>query len=391
MAAGATWRHGGTAIHTTAEWFSAVAAYDILQPEPESHGPPRTIALVYQGEADGAACSAWARAARQQPFRLYGGAAHDESAYVPQRDSFAAWDLTDITGGFTLDTDRATLAFGLGYAWGTNPHSRRRSSRRSRPSRRVLREARHSAARRRLYRCGASSFYRHSVAGGRCAASAILRRPRSCCSRSTPAAGTARRRARSWRRRRRRALPSASASRASSRRSCRSTCCKRATGVSLEDAYNLILRRHASALMVPLLRLMHAGIRVRRPRPRADARRSGSAAQPRPAAVVSVFPNFNGVMRDAIREAIPGVPLVVVLTDLADFPPRFWIEPGIDRVVVGTDEARGAGARDRDPGRAGLAASRAWSCTRASTAREGPRSARACARGARPRRRATSR
>jgi len=62
--------------------------------------------------------------------------------------------------------------------------------------------------------------------------------------------------------------------------------------------------------------------------------------QPRPAAVVSVFPNFNGVMRDAIREALPGVPLVVVLTDLADFPPRFWIEPGLDRVVVGTDEAR---------------------------------------------------
>jgi 1,2-diacylglycerol 3-beta-galactosyltransferase len=62
--------------------------------------------------------------------------------------------------------------------------------------------------------------------------------------------------------------------------------------------------------------------------------------QPRPAAVVSVMPNFNGVMRDAIRAAIPGTPLVVVLTDLADFPPRFWIEPGLDRVIVGTDEAR---------------------------------------------------
>jgi processive 1,2-diacylglycerol beta-glucosyltransferase len=114
---------------------------------------------------------------------------------------------------------------------------------------------------------------------------------------------------------------------------------KRATGVSLEDAYNLILRRHANALMVPLLRLMHAGIRVRR---RALVRTLAGwlRMQTRPAAVVSVFPNFNGVMRDAIREAFPGVPLVVVLTDLADFPPRFWIEPGIDRVVVGTDEAK---------------------------------------------------
>jgi UDP-N-acetylglucosamine:LPS N-acetylglucosamine transferase len=114
---------------------------------------------------------------------------------------------------------------------------------------------------------------------------------------------------------------------------------KRTLGVSLEDAYNLILRRHASALMVPLLRLMHAGIRVRR---RALVRTLAGwlRERPRPAAVVSVFPNFNGVMRDAIREALPGVPLVVVLTDLADFPPRFWIEPGIDRVVVGTEEAR---------------------------------------------------
>ena len=113
---------------------------------------------------------------------------------------------------------------------------------------------------------------------------------------------------------------------------------KRATGVSLEDAYNLILRRHASVLMLPLLRLMHAGIRVRR---RALVRTLAAwlRAEPRPQAVVSVFPNFNGILRDAMREAIPGVPLVVVLTDLADFPPRFWIEPGIGRVVVGTPEA----------------------------------------------------
>jgi hypothetical protein len=114
---------------------------------------------------------------------------------------------------------------------------------------------------------------------------------------------------------------------------------KRLTGASLEDAYNLILRRHWNVLMVPLLRVMHAGIRVRRP---AIVRTLTMwlQAHPRPAAVVSVMPNFNGVIRDALRVAHPGVPLIVVLTDLADFPPRFWIEPGIDRLVVGTDEAR---------------------------------------------------
>ncbi len=113
---------------------------------------------------------------------------------------------------------------------------------------------------------------------------------------------------------------------------------RRATGVSLEDAYNLILRRRANALMVPLLRLMHAGIRLRRGA-LVRTLRDWLRRNPRPEAVVSVFPNFNGVIRDALREAFPGVPLVVVLTDYADFPPRFWIEPGLDRVVVGTPEA----------------------------------------------------
>ncbi|HSD30091.1 MAG TPA: galactosyldiacylglycerol synthase [Vicinamibacteria bacterium] len=114
---------------------------------------------------------------------------------------------------------------------------------------------------------------------------------------------------------------------------------KRATGVSIEDGYNWILRQRWNAAMVPLLRVIHAAIRVRRP---AIVRTLAAwlREQPRPAAVISVMPNFNGVMRDAIREAIPGTPLVVVLTDFADFPPRFWIEPGLDRVVVGTDEAR---------------------------------------------------
>ncbi len=113
----------------------------------------------------------------------------------------------------------------------------------------------------------------------------------------------------------------------------------RMSGLSVESAYNLILRRHWNVAMVPLLRLMHGAIRVRRPAiVRTLARWLGE--RPRPAAIVSVVPNFNGAIRDAIHLAHPGVPLIVVLTDFADFPPRFWIEPGLDRVVVGTDEAR---------------------------------------------------
>ncbi len=114
---------------------------------------------------------------------------------------------------------------------------------------------------------------------------------------------------------------------------------KRLTGSSLEDAYNLILRRHWNILLAPLLGVMHAAIRIRRPA-LTRALEAWLGTRPRPEAVVSVLPNFNGVMLEALGRAHPGVPLIVVLTDLADYPPRFWIEPGIHRVVVGTDEAR---------------------------------------------------
>lgn len=123
VAAGATWRHRSTAIHTTAEWFSATSAYDILQPEPAPvAGSAETVPLGYRGEATSVLCYGVGIEHRVgDRLVFYGGAAHNESAYVPQRDSFAAWDLTDVTAGITLEKGRALVAFGLGYAWGTSP------------------------------------------------------------------------------------------------------------------------------------------------------------------------------------------------------------------------------------------------------------------------------
>jgi 1,2-diacylglycerol 3-beta-galactosyltransferase len=112
---------------------------------------------------------------------------------------------------------------------------------------------------------------------------------------------------------------------------------KRTTGLSLEAGYNLVLRRRWTALLAPLLRLLHLAIRVRRRALVAHFARF-LAARP-PAAVLSVVPNFNAVVRDAARMACPGVPVLVLLTDLADFPPGFWIEPGLDGVIVATERA----------------------------------------------------
>jgi 1,2-diacylglycerol 3-beta-galactosyltransferase len=107
---------------------------------------------------------------------------------------------------------------------------------------------------------------------------------------------------------------------------------------SIEETYNELLRSGRTTHLVPLLRLLHAAAwLLHRPMVRALARQ---LADERPAAVLSVHPNFNALLRDATRRALPGAPFLVLMTDYADFPPHFWIEPGVDRLIVGSAEAR---------------------------------------------------
>lgn len=60
-----------------------------------------------------------------------------------------------------------------------------------------------------------------------------------------------------------------------------------------------------------------------------------------PDLVVSVIPNFNRAMADALARARPGVPLLTVMTDIADCPPRFWVAPAAanQRIVCGSAHA----------------------------------------------------
>jgi UDP-N-acetylglucosamine:LPS N-acetylglucosamine transferase len=59
-----------------------------------------------------------------------------------------------------------------------------------------------------------------------------------------------------------------------------------------------------------------------------------------PDLVVSLIPNFNRALHDSLAAVAPGVPFVTVMTDMADLPPHFWIEPDLDQhLVCGTDHA----------------------------------------------------
>jgi len=50
--------------------------------------------------------------------------------------------------------------------------------------------------------------------------------------------------------------------------------------------------------------------------------------------LVSVIPHFNREIGQAWKAAHPGKPFVTLITDLADFPPHFWIEPGPNQYVI---------------------------------------------------------
>lgn len=120
---------------------------------------------------------------------------------------------------------------------------------------------------------------------------------------------------------------------------------RRFTGLRMQDVYNRLLAKGwtlGSAFLVPP---MHGLIRLYHP---AQVQLLSAFWRERqPDMVVSLVPNFNRALFQSVERARPGVPLVTILTDLADFPPHFWIERQPQYFVCGTewaaDQARAAG------------------------------------------------
>jgi hypothetical protein len=72
--------------------------------------------------------------------------------------------------------------------------------------------------------------------------------------------------------------------------------------------------------------------------------------QEQPDLVVSVIPHFNRALCESLRKACPAAKFVTILTDLANYPPRFWIETQEQFLVCGTEKAVEQ-ARERRPPR----------------------------------------
>jgi UDP-N-acetylglucosamine:LPS N-acetylglucosamine transferase len=113
---------------------------------------------------------------------------------------------------------------------------------------------------------------------------------------------------------------------------------ERATGLQPEDLYN---KRLASGFTLGLkqeLKLLQAAIRLAHPA--MVQRLARHWRDTAPDMVVSLIPNFNRALHDSLALARPGVPFVTVLTDMADHPPNFWIEPATaQHLICGTGHA----------------------------------------------------
>jgi 1,2-diacylglycerol 3-beta-galactosyltransferase len=112
---------------------------------------------------------------------------------------------------------------------------------------------------------------------------------------------------------------------------------RKSTGIPFQDIYNIMLRRGWTLGTAQLIPAMHVVIRLSH---RAQVRvleqhwRRGG-----PDMVVSLIPHYNRAIREALDRASPGTPLVTILTDIADYPPHFWIEPQDQYVICGSERA----------------------------------------------------
>lgn len=110
------------------------------------------------------------------------------------------------------------------------------------------------------------------------------------------------------------------------------------TGMRPEDLYNRRLERGWTLSFRQELKLLQAVIRLAHPRLVRSLQQHWLRTEPD--MVVSVVPNFNRALYASLASALPGVPYVTILTDLADYPPHFWIERGqAQHFICGTPKA----------------------------------------------------
>jgi spore coat polysaccharide biosynthesis predicted glycosyltransferase SpsG len=113
---------------------------------------------------------------------------------------------------------------------------------------------------------------------------------------------------------------------------------RKVTGVQIQEQYNIILRNGWTWGSEYLLRLLQMTIGIFHG-PLVKLLERFWKEHPADL-LISVIPHFNREITESWEKVYPGRPFVTIITDLADFPPRFWIEPAKNQIVIaGTEKA----------------------------------------------------
>jgi hypothetical protein len=112
---------------------------------------------------------------------------------------------------------------------------------------------------------------------------------------------------------------------------------KKYAGIRIEDFYNWMLRSGYTLGSIQLMKVLQAVIwAYHGPTVRML---EANWKETQPDMVVSFVPHFNRALGESLRRAYPTRPFVTVLTDLADYPPHFWIERQSQYFICGSDRA----------------------------------------------------
>ena len=112
---------------------------------------------------------------------------------------------------------------------------------------------------------------------------------------------------------------------------------RKVSGVRLQDLYNRMLANGwtlGASSWLPMMQWI-----IRRYHKGSVRLLAEFWKERKPDMVVSLVPNLNRALFQALEQVSPGAPYVTILTDLADYPPHFWMERQRQYLICGTERA----------------------------------------------------
>jgi len=112
---------------------------------------------------------------------------------------------------------------------------------------------------------------------------------------------------------------------------------RRATGLRIQDVYNRMLQSGWTLGSPQLMRVLQGVIWMYHGETVKLLEKYWRESTPD--LVASLVPHFNRALCESLRKTSPSKPFVTILTDIADYPPHFWIERQEQFLVCGSERA----------------------------------------------------